>query len=120
MVALVLAACGGEAPAVETKEAPAAAGSSASNPEPSGAAQPEAEAEAEAPRSAAAPTRSPSQVPTAADSAAALAEDVSPEWKMRSRQREPYSSCMEKTVNAPADIRPTLVAACGRLPDAPK
>lgn len=60
------------------------------------------------------------QLPTAADSAAALAEDVSPEWKMRTRQMEPFADCLEKTRGAPDDVRPTLVAACHRLPDAPE
>lgn len=60
------------------------------------------------------------QVPSAADSAAALADDVSPEWKMRARQMAPFSDCMEKTRNTPESVRPTLVEACHRLPDAPK
>jgi len=112
--ALLLGGCGGDTPPTdEGRGAPVAESTAPVQSSPEAAPPPAP------PRSSAAPARSPSQVPTAADSAAALAEDVSPEWKMRSRQREPYTSCIEKTVNAPADVRPTLVQACNRLPDAP-
>ncbi|HYW10131.1 MAG TPA: hypothetical protein VE913_24400 [Longimicrobium sp.] len=60
-----------------------------------------------------------SSAPTAADSAAAAAEDVSPEWKRNTRAMAPHASCMEQARAAPAASRPVLEAACGRLPDAP-
>lgn len=112
VAAPLLAGCGGDAQRTAgTGEAPTAASTAPT-------AAPEFAPPPAAPRNPA-QARSANPLPTAADSAAALAEDVSPEWKMRSRHREPYASCIEKTVNAPAEVRPTLVEACNRLPDAP-
>ncbi len=70
-------------------------------------------------RAGAAPAAAQAPEPTAADSAAAAREDVSPEWKMNERKMAPYSDCMTKARDAPADIRVRLEAACGNLPDAP-
>jgi len=109
---LLLAACGSEPRAEAPDAAPAV------QPEAAASAAPAA-APTTADAGPAPPSSGPA-APTAADSAAAKAEDVSPEWKQRSRMGESYASCMEKTVNASEPVRATLVAACGRLPDAPK
>jgi hypothetical protein len=62
----------------------------------------------------------PAPVPTAADSAAAVKEDVSPEWKMNQRSMAPYADCMAQANSAPEQARARLAAACANLPDAPK
>ncbi|HEX6039909.1 hypothetical protein [Longimicrobium sp.] len=64
------------------------------------------------------PPREPA--PTAADSAAAAREDVSPEWKQRERSMGSYERCMEQTRGADAAVRARLETACARLPEAPK
>lgn len=111
--ALVLCGCRGDAPAAE--DAPPAA-PAASVP---GNVPPPSEAPAASPRADRTTTSAEPQ-PTAADSAAAKAEDVSPEWKQRSRSMESFASCMEKVRGAPEAVRPNLEAACRRLPDAQK
>jgi|GEM_PF-1827012 len=111
---LFLAACGSEPRAEAPDAAPPAT-------TPPAAPAPDARPAPPPPAGTAPPPPPPvANAPTAADSAAARAEDVSPEWKQRSRMGESYASCMEKTTNAPESARPPLVAACGRLPDAPK
>lgn len=118
-LALVTGACTGDRTATDDGASPADAGST-TGAAPATEAPPVTVAPAEAVTPAPARSAGAEQIPTAADSAAALAEDVSPEWKMRTRQMAPFSDCMEKTRNAPDDVRPTLVEACHRLPDAPK
>ena len=116
MAAVLYAAClagcgddgegGGEpprAPADEVQEAPVQA---TARPLP--------------PRPRQARTSTPAAAPTARDSAAAAAEDVSPEWKMNERKMGPYADCMEQARVAPPGSRERLEEACGRLPSAPR
>ena len=58
-------------------------------------------------------------VPTAADSAAAAAQDVSPEWIQRSRTMQSYEDCMRGAREAPQEARAQLLRACANLPTAP-
>lgn len=115
--ALVLAgACGGDA-----AEAPAADAASPDSPAP---AAPVAATETSAPGNDVPPgalTPQPAVVrpPTREDSLAAAAEDVSPEWKQRSRQMSSYSNCMKQASGAEPPMRARLEEACSRLPDAP-
>lgn len=114
--AIICAAClagcgeggegGGEpprAPAEEVQEAPAQA---TARPRP--------------PRPRQARTSTPAAAPTARDSAAAAAEDVSPEWKMNERKMGPYADCLAQARAAPSESRERLEEACGRLPSAPR
>ncbi|HYR12548.1 MAG TPA: hypothetical protein VEQ60_32465 [Longimicrobium sp.] len=117
-LAASLAACGGdEPPAADMASSPAAA------PPTSQASAPAAAPAQPAPPSrppGARTTSTPAPVPTAADSAAALREDVSPEWKMNQRNMAPYADCMAQATSVPEPARARLVAACGNLPDAPR
>jgi hypothetical protein len=61
----------------------------------------------------------PAPSPTAQDSAAATAEDVSPEWKQRARSMGSYARCLEQVAQAPPEGRARLEEACSRHPDAP-
>lgn len=117
---LTAAACGGGADAeaadpaaADTQALPAAA----TPPVDGGTPVPATEVPtgADAPQAAA-----PEPAPTAADSAAAAREDVSPEWKQRERTMGSYEDCMEQTKGADAALRPRLEAACARLPGAPR
>ena len=64
--------------------------------------------------------RAPDAEPTAADSAAAVAQDVSPEWIQRSREMASYDDCMRQAGAAPPPVRPRLEQACRNLPTAPR
>jgi hypothetical protein len=115
--ALVLAgACGGDA-----GEASAAGAKSADS---AAAASPTAATETPAPGNdvppgASAPQPMAVRPPTREDSAAAAAEDVSPEWKQRSREMSNYAQCMKQASGAEPPMRARLEEACSRLPDAP-
>lgn len=117
---LLAAACGGG----DAAGAPAAEG--APDTQPAAAAPAPAERGTPAPATDAPtgatlsqlPTAEP--VPTAADSAAAAREDVSPEWKQRERTMASYAQCMEQTRGADPAVRARLEAACARLPGAPR
>jgi hypothetical protein len=111
--ALWLAACGGEGKSADA--VPVDQGEQAEAPR-----QADASAAPRRERAGAASAAAQAPEPTAADSAAAAREDVSPEWKMNERKMAPYSDCMAKARDAPADIRVRLEAACGNLPDAPR
>jgi hypothetical protein len=116
-LAASLAACGDEG---RTADA-AATDAAASAADPAGGSAPSAAPVEPPPR----PRRgrnasAPPPVPTAADSAAAVKEDVSPEWKMNQRSMAPYADCMAQANSAPEPARARLAAACANLPDAPK
>jgi hypothetical protein len=106
-----LAACGGESRAADATDGPAEA------PAPALAEAPPLPPAARMPPTA---ERAAAPVPTAADSAAAVREDVSPEWKMNQRNMAPYADCMAQANTAPEEARARLAAACANLPDAPK
>ena len=111
-----LAACGDEAQSADAAATDAAAGAA-----PAGAAAPPAAPVEPPPRPPRGRSASaPAPVPTAADSAAAVQEDVSPEWKMNQRSMAPYTTCMAQANTAPEQARARLAAACANLPDAPK
>lgn len=57
--------------------------------------------------------------PTAADSAAAAREDVSPEWKQRERTMASYERCMEQARSGDPPMRARLEAACASRRGAP-
>ncbi|HEX6369452.1 MAG TPA: hypothetical protein VF006_11000 [Longimicrobium sp.] len=111
-----LAACGGGEPGT-ADDAPGDAAAAPADGSPPAAAP----AAVPPPRPSRGRTASaPAPVPTAADSAAARQEDVSPEWKMNQRNMAPYADCMAQANSAPEHARARLAAACGNLPDAPK
>jgi hypothetical protein len=116
-VALVLAAaCGGDA-----EPAPAAGAATADSAAP---AAPAVATETSAPGNdvppgASAPQPAPVRPPTREDSVAAAAEDVSPEWKQRSREMSSFAECMRQASGAEPPMRARLEEACSRLPDAP-
>jgi hypothetical protein len=62
----------------------------------------------------------PDSLPTPADSAAAAAEDVSPEWKQRERSMSTYEECVAQTRGADAAVRARLEEICSRRPGAPR
>lgn len=112
--ALVLAAACGD-PAPEGAAGGAAAPDSA---------VPAAATETSAPEPGVPPAASVPQTvvqpePTREDSVAAAAEDVSPEWKQRTRQMAGYARCMEQASSVEPPMRARLQEACSRLPDAP-
>lgn len=112
---LLAAACGGDAarePAAEGAAAPASAA-------PVAPTQTSAPA-ADVPPVASAPAPASEPEPTRDDSLEAAAEDVSPEWKQRSRQMGSYARCMEQASGAEPPARARLQEACSRLPDAPQ
>lgn len=109
---LALVACGVE-PAergTDDPRVPDAAPSVAAPGEP---------APARAPRRGSAPavpaTREPQ--PTRDDSIAAAKEDVSPEWKQRSRGMGGYDDCMRQAEPLQGAARARVEAACARLPE---
>jgi hypothetical protein len=116
-LAASLAACDGDAP-----EKTDTASNTAAAPPPRASAPAAApEQPAPHPRPSGAGTASTSApAPTAADSAAALREDVSPEWKMNQRNMAPYAECMAQAQSIPEPARARLVAACATRPGAPK
>lgn len=67
-----------------------------------------------------APPAAPAPLPTRSDSAAAAAEDVSPEWKQRERSMSTYEDCVAQTRGADAAVRARLEEICSRLPGAPR
>ena len=62
----------------------------------------------------------PGPLPTRADSAAANAENVSPEWKQRERSMSTYEECVAQTRGAEAGVRERLEEACSRRSGAPR
>jgi hypothetical protein len=115
-LAASLAACGGDRPEAAEPAVPPTDAVSAEASAPAAAPAEPAPPPATAARTAS--TRAP--MPTAADSAAALREDVSPEWKMNQRNMAPYAECMAQAKSIPEPARARLVAACASRPDAPK
>jgi hypothetical protein len=118
--ALVLAAaCGGdaaEAPAADAGSPAAAAAAPATTP--AGSAGTSAPGNG-VPPGASAPQPVAVSAPSREDSAAAAAEDVSPEWKQRTREMGSYAHCMRQASGAEQPARTRLEEACSRLPDAP-
>jgi len=110
---LLAAACGGEhagdgAPGVAAESTSPASPSSASSAPATSTPRPRPVVEVEA-----------EPEPTREDSIAAAREDVSPEWKQRTRAMGSYETCMAQARSVDEAIRPQLEAACSRLPDAP-
>ena len=114
---LLAAACGGGDAGEPAAQSPAgvqaAAAVTEATPAGTSAPAPDAPPVASAPQPAAEP------IPSKADSAAAVAEDVSPEWKQRQRSMASYEECMAQTRGAEAAVRPRLEEACSRLRGAP-
>jgi hypothetical protein len=104
--ALSLAACRGDAPG-EGAEPAASAPAPANRP-------------VTAPAEPLGRVGEPPPAPTAQDSAAAKAEDVSPEWKQRARSMGSHARCLEQVAQAPPEGRARLEEACSRIPDAPR
>jgi hypothetical protein len=107
--AVTLAGCGAEKAAPEPPAAPAAAPRAAPAPPPQAPAP-------QAPAPQAAPSPAPSAArelaPTHADSVAAAAEDVSPEWKQRERSMAGTEQCLRQATDLTGEARTRVEAAC--------
>jgi len=113
--ALLLAACG-PADGGETGDADAAVPSVSTE----GTAAAEETGPVPPPRRDGGGAAVPEPPPTRADSAAAVAEDVTPEWKQRTRAMQPYGECMRDAAAVPEPQRATVERACANLPSAPR
>lgn len=113
LLAVCLAACGGDAGPTRAPGADEARQTAAAPPPPA--------TPAPAPPSAGGRAAAVSEpAPTAADSAAAAREDVSPEWKMNERSMAPYAECMAQARSMPDAVRGRLEDACRQRSGAPR